>query len=371
MGKRRGRISRDASSPASTQVHDDRGSRPTWMFAWGDISGIGGTEARMIEAIPLLKERGIEVVSVARSSREDSAFVRRLRGAGAEVQILRSWLEYARALRAFRGSAVWAFGLKQSLVARGVRIGAPWRLVMARNGADYGWRPWMHFADRVSQRLVDIYLTNSASVGGLLVSRGIAPSKVATVTGGLPDRWFEPAQGAKPSEVVFVMVGNRRPEKNQLLGVKAFLAAGIPATLRVYTDDGDEVRDCLRALPDADAAKVQLIEGVRTDPTIYDQCAVLFHPSLSESLPLAVLEAMARGCFVVGAAVGDIPEVLAGGGGLVVDPTSVRDMEKALQRAFDHVNDAGYTRSPSPVKSARQYVTEVAGVVRSGRGPGS
>lgn len=56
---------------------------------------------------------------------------------------------------------------------------------------------------------------------------------------------------------------------------------------------------------------------------------ILVHPSLRESLPLAILEGMAHGRPVVATAVGDVPKVLAGVG-LVVPPADAEALAAAI-----------------------------------------
>ena len=55
-------------------------------------------------------------------------------------------------------------------------------------------------------------------------------------------------------------------------------------------------------------------------------------PSHYEAFPLAVLEAMAAGAAVVATAVGDVPDMLRGGAGVLVRPRSSTDLARALAR---------------------------------------
>jgi glycosyltransferase involved in cell wall biosynthesis len=62
------------------------------------------------------------------------------------------------------------------------------------------------------------------------------------------------------------------------------------------------------------------------------QLDVLVLPSISEAQPLAVLEAMAAGTPVVATAVGGVPELLADGRGLLVEPGRPGDVADAVER---------------------------------------
>jgi len=63
---------------------------------------------------------------------------------------------------------------------------------------------------------------------------------------------------------------------------------------------------------------------------------VFVHPSLRDGLPNALLEAMACGRPVVGAAAGGIPDAVRDGtDGLLVDPGDVGALVVALRRVLD------------------------------------
>jgi glycosyltransferase involved in cell wall biosynthesis len=107
------------------------------------------------------------------------------------------------------------------------------------------------------------------------------------------------------SEIVIMVAGNRRPEKNH---GNAALALGCllrmpPGKFHqrlvrviVYTDSaGPEWTTLALEFP----GRVSLIEGQVVTPDHFDLADMVLHPSTSESNPRVVLEALARGCAVL------------------------------------------------------------------------
>jgi glycosyltransferase involved in cell wall biosynthesis len=289
------------------------------LYLWGNVDGVGGTERRMAEVASELAARGHSVHSHARSINGDSRLQQLMRASGASTTASRSWLGARRAWTEFSPDTVIAFGLKPSLAARAFRVlGARAdRLFMARNGLDFLWKPWMHYGDRLTCGLIDLYIANSTRVGDHLVQRGIPASQVRVVGSAVGKEWLAPTIARSGPRVV-AMVGNNRPEKNQLFGVDAFLASRTDALLRIYTDDGDSLRTRLEGSENPRAALVEIVENRTISPQDLDRVDVLLHPSLSESLPRIVLEARSRGCRVVASDAGDTRLHIAASEGDVV-----------------------------------------------------
>jgi glycosyltransferase involved in cell wall biosynthesis len=141
-----------------------------------------------------------------------------------------------------------------------------------------------------------------------------------------------------PPETPFVLtVGNNSPHKNHLRAIRAFLAAfGDRPEYRMVV-----VRRFLRQDRELNAllAEPRVKRQVITLPhvtsaivnALYNAARICLHPSLYEGFGLPPLEAMAVGTPVVTSNVSCMPEV-AGDAALLVDPTNVDDLARALRR---------------------------------------
>lgn len=137
---------------------------------------------------------------------------------------------------------------------------------------------------------------------------------------------------------VFAAVGRLSREKNigQLLEAFQAVATADPRACLLVVGDGPE-RPALEAIAAAPplAGRVAFA-GVRHDvDALWPLVDVLVLPSLSEGMPLVVLEALANGVPVVGSAVGDVPRLLAGTAhGHVLPPGDLAALRVALLGAL-------------------------------------
>lgn len=288
----------------------------TVVFAWGDIQRVGGTERRMAECATELTKRGYRVVSLFQRDAVAAPLAAVFEGSGVEPITRSSSVRYLVLLRrlAVDAEAVVSFGLRPSLLARLVRLTAPRgaRHFMARNGLDYGWRRAYHLVDRATSRGVDRYIANSRAVGEHLAAKGIAPQRIRVVLSGLPSEWFRPATRAEDtgtSPTTVMMVGNTRPEKNQIVGLSAVSSLSDALRVDVYTDDRSVLEADLPAAVRSDP-RIHIHENILVTPETYDGADIFLHPSRAESLPRVVLEAATRGCAVVAYDVGDTKAVV-------------------------------------------------------------
>ncbi len=158
-----------------------------------------------------------------------------------------------------------------------------------------------------------------------------------------------------PKRPLLVSVGRLSPQKGYADLLKAidllrqthrdaFLA--IVGTGRLKDELAVQIREC------GLDSNVRLL-GLREDvPQILGAADLYVSASLWEGLPVAVLEAMAAGLPVVATAVGDVPEILKDGRGIVVQVGQPAQLAEAAARLLDNAGEAQRIG-----RAAREYVS--------------
>jgi glycosyltransferase involved in cell wall biosynthesis len=184
-----------------------------------------------------------------------------------------------------------------------------------------------------------IAVSESARIA-YLASGADRPDRVVVLRNGIGGR---PAPGSgrrvreelglEPDDLVMAMVSSLRPEKAHDIALSAMrrLLPRFPALRLLVVGDGP-----LRPQIERDAAPFGdrvVLAGYRPDVmAVLDAADVLLHPSRSDALPTAIIEAMACSLPVVATDVGGIRELVVGGrtGTLVENPPSVAALAAAL-----------------------------------------
>lgn len=207
-----------------------------------------------------------------------------------------------------------------------------------------------YYAGRLRRRLA---LRASLALGGRLVavSRPLArhlsrdlwirEDRIVTIANGIawaaaPPAALRRSLALGPTDPLILAVGNLYPVKGhaQLVAALAHLAPRHPAAHVVIAGRG-ELAEELRALARRLGleGRVHLLGFRRDVPALLAAADVVVLPSLSEGLPLALLEAMFAGRPIVASDTGEIRTVLDGGRlGLLVEPGNAEQLAAALDR---------------------------------------
>lgn len=165
--------------------------------------------------------------------------------------------------------------------------------------------------------------------------------------------------GLDAEDRLVLAIGNLYPVKGHavLLNALAQLTADHPR-LHVAIAGRGELRSALAAQAQrlGLGTRVHLL-GLRSDvPNLLAAADIVAHPSLSEGLPLALLEAMFAAKPIVASATGDIPVALnQGKAGLLVPPGSVDALAAGITTLLRSPVDATLLAAAARARAARLY----------------
>ncbi len=145
-------------------------------------------------------------------------------------------------------------------------------------------------------------------------------------------RWRERLSGGHPSERVLLYVGRLAPEKG-IERLKTILGR-VPGTRLAIVGDGPARRNLEREFARTPTVFTGVLEGEDLAAAYASADAFLF-PSTTDTLGLAMLEALASGLPIVAAASGASREVVSEGeNGLLYEADSALSLVAALSRLF-------------------------------------
>lgn len=215
--------------------------------------------------------------------------------------------------------------------ARLARVGG---VVHTRHGQRRGATALQHGMFRLASRCADRMVCVSEDAARLCRTEGVDSARVTTIPNGIDTKRFAFAGPTPPGPVVYV--GRLSPEKDvaTLLRAAALAVAEDPCLQLVIAGDGPcraELTSLAASL--RLASHVQFLGEVADIPALLRKASVFVLPSLSEGLPITVLEAMACGTPVVATRVGGTPEAVEHGRtGFLVPPGDDEQMAAAVIR---------------------------------------
>ncbi|MDZ4672873.1 MAG: glycosyltransferase family 4 protein [Gemmatimonadota bacterium] len=341
-----------------------------------ESDGPGGAENVVVFLSRALQEAGAQVVAYV-PRRGQGWLEQRLVGSGIEV-------EHFAIDRPF--SPRFGRWLTDSFRDRRIDVAHSHEFTFAVYGAWAAWRRaiphviTMHggryYAARW-QRQLALGLAARMTAGMVAVSPALqahlmhdlrlAPGRVRVVPNGipdssLPDPGIRKALGLPADARVVLAVGNLYPVKGHatLIGAMARLVTAHPTTHLLIAGRG-ELHEELVALANqlGVAPHVHLL-GLRADiPALLAAADLFVMPSLSEGLPIAILEAMFSGTAIIASQVGAIGEALGDGScGRLVPPGAVAELAAALADLLSNPAQAAALGEQARRRARDNYSTE-------------
>jgi glycosyltransferase involved in cell wall biosynthesis/peptidoglycan/xylan/chitin deacetylase (PgdA/CDA1 family) len=197
---------------------------------------------------------------------------------------------------------------------------------------DAGWKQRLKF--RIAARAMTAIVAVSREVERVVLRFGAPPDRTGIILNGVAASRFTPVSAPSAAAPVVGTVARLSPEKGADTLVEAFAAIlpSYPGARLMIVGDGPE-----RARLEGQANSLGLRDsveflGYRPDvAACLRQFDVFVLPSLTEGIPLALLEAMAAERAVVATAVGGVPEVIEDGeSGILTPPAEPASMAVAI-----------------------------------------
>lgn len=211
----------------------------------------------------------------------------------------------------------------------GVRTGSPF--------SDALIRAYEVSLGRAILRESDAVIAVSCAVAEHLVGMGVPAEKVFTVPNGVDFDFFTCAfEGRRPREFEILFLGRLVPNKGLRYFIEAAraLAPTHPRARFVVIGNGPDKAAALEDVRKSGlAGRFEFLDSVPDVRDAMKSAYAMARPSLSEGMPLTVLEAMASGVPVVAFSVAGTPEVVANGEtGILVPPADSQELARALAR---------------------------------------
>jgi L-malate glycosyltransferase len=218
---------------------------------------------------------------------------------------------------------------------------------VSRTGAARG--RWVALHHRLLSRRTFATVACARSQLPLLRSEGVPPERLVYIPNGLPVdevraaalTGVDRADLGLPADAPVVMhVAKFRPEKNQAatLDIVAAVRERVPDARAVFVGHGPTLDGVQRRAEELGADWATFL-GDRPDvPRLLGLADVVVLPSLSDTMPMLLLEAMAMGKPMVAATVGDVPLLLDETGAGVAVP--VEDVPRFADAVANILTDA-------------------------------
>jgi glycosyltransferase involved in cell wall biosynthesis len=197
---------------------------------------------------------------------------------------------------------------------------------------------------RAARRFGNVVCVSDALRAHVTEEIGIPPAMTRTIANGVAVPPLAPKAAAAPGAARLITVGRLAAVKNFGMLIRAFagLAVRWPRLELAIVGDGPERAGLETLAKQLGLADMVKFLGFRSD--VDAQLArsdVFVLTSLSEGIPMAILEAMKSGLPVVATRVGGVPATVADGvTGTLVDSGDERALTRALASLIEHPESA-------------------------------
>ena len=238
-------------------------------------------------------------------------------------------------------------------------------VITMHGGRYYAGRLRRRFALRAAAGLSGgVVAVSQVLAGQLCRDLWIPSTRITTIPNGvrfdpLAESTIRSELALSPEDHLVVTVGNLYPVKGHrvLLDAVALLSSQHPNLHVAIAGRGDLAPALAEQARELGLAGRLHLLGLRTDvANVLAAADVFVLPSLSEGLPLALLEAMCAARPIVASAVGEVPVALAAGAaGLLVEPGNATALAAALHRVLANRFEAQLLGKSAQARAAAEY----------------
>ena len=197
-----------------------------------------------------------------------------------------------------------------------------------------------HLVDRLILRRFRRIVAVSDAVARSLSHAGLSRRKITTVANGIDVLPFmshlQGGRSQNENRTVLGLVGRLTPHKGHchLIEIAPALLADFPEVVFHFIGDGPERSNLEQMVRTRGLEDRILFLGYKTDmPAVYSSIDILLLPSISEGMPMTLIEALAAGRPVIASRVGDIPKLIRHGEtGLLVGPGDRTALEMTIRQ---------------------------------------
>jgi glycosyltransferase involved in cell wall biosynthesis len=186
---------------------------------------------------------------------------------------------------------------------------------------------------------VDAVITVSEAMGrNRIKDLKLDPEKVFPIQNGIDPAFLDKGNTLRDeleiphNAIVYSMVGNMNSLKRPQFGLRAFAGAGLQNAYMIFAGNPEQAGETQKLAEELGIREKVRILGFRTDiENVYATVDVIMNCSVSEGMPMTLIEAAFAGIPAVATAVGGNPEVvLHGETGFLVDINDMQGMTDCL-----------------------------------------